>query len=168
MIGAKGKVFYGRICTQLRNSDAPSAIVFVKTQYGVPFRVNAVYLVKTDFVELHHLLLFDDASNVVNEENYKARATSIRVMSRPQRRVVVLLLILVHVGDERVSKVCFREELTAERYVGPLRIVLFVLRYVPEAPPILGPDFYLFQVDLTIDVEDHDEIPARCKVRHHK
>jgi len=167
MIGTKSKVFEDRIWTQLRNSDAPSVTVFVKTQDGVPFRMNVVYLVKIYFVELHHLLLSDDASNVVDEENYKARAASIRVASRPQDRVVVLLLIPVHVRD-KVSKICFREELTPEHYVGLLRIVLFVLRYILEVPLILGPDFDLFQVDLTIGVEDHDEIPAGRKVRHHR
>ena len=167
-IGTKGKVFEGRIWTQLRNGDAPAVTVFVKTQDDVPSRVNAVHLVKIDIIEPHHLPLFDSASNVVNEENYKAKAASIRVLSRPQRRVVVLLLILIYVRDERPSKVRFREELTPEHCVYLLRIVLLILCHIPEFPLILGPDFDLLQVDLTIGVEDHDEIPARCEVRHHK
>ena len=55
--------------------------MIIKTQDGVPSRVNAVHLVKIDIIKLHHLLLFDDASNMVNEENHKAKAVSIRVVT---------------------------------------------------------------------------------------
>ena len=143
LIGVENEELLGWIWTQLRNGDAPAVTVFVKTQDDVPSRVNAVHLVKIDIIELHHLLLFDDASNMVNEENHKAKAVSIRVVTRPQGRVVVLFLILIHARDERASKVRSREELTPEHYVDLLRIVSFVSRYVPEVPLILGPDFDL-------------------------
>ena len=83
LIGAKSKMFEGRIWPQPRNSDAPPVTVFVKTQDGVPSRVNAVHLVKIDIIELHHLLPFDDTSNVVDKENHKANTASIRVVSTP-------------------------------------------------------------------------------------
>ena len=122
-------MFWGWIWTQLRNSDAPPVRVSVKTHDGVPPRVNAVYIVEKD-IEFHRLFPFDGTSNVVNKENYKARAASMRVVSTLQGRAIVLLLILIHVRDERVSKVRFREKLTPERYAGPFGIVSSILRYI--------------------------------------
>jgi hypothetical protein len=44
---------------------------FVKTQDGVPSCVNPTYI-GVNFIQRHQLLLFDDATDVVNEENPKA------------------------------------------------------------------------------------------------
>ena len=66
-------MFQGWIWTQLRNGDTPFVLAFVKTRDAVPSSVNAVHftvLVETHWC--HHLLLFDSASDVVNEENEKS------------------------------------------------------------------------------------------------
>ena len=51
----------------------------VKTQDGVPSCVNAAYPIRRKEIKLHHLLLFDDAGNVVNKEDQEARPTLISV-----------------------------------------------------------------------------------------
>ena len=47
-------------------------------------------------------------------------------------------------------------------------IVSFVLCHILEVPLILGLDFYFLQVDLTVSVEDHHELPPWDKTRHHE
>ena len=46
--------------------------MFTKTQDDVPSCVNAVHIAERIFTELHHLLPFDDTSNVVNDQDHKA------------------------------------------------------------------------------------------------
>ena len=75
---------------------------------------------------------------------------------------------MIHVRDERASNVRFREELAPDNRVDISRVVLFVLRHVPEVPFIRGHCVDLLQVDLTVNIEDHDELPARRKVRHYE
>jgi hypothetical protein len=81
--GAKSEEFQGGIWTQLRNSDTPSVIIPVETQNGVPSCVNTAYLVERD-IKPCHLLLFDSASDMINEENMKTTTVliSIRRCSR--------------------------------------------------------------------------------------
>ena len=54
--------------------------VLVKTQYGVPSRVNAVYPINIDRTNVHHQLSFDGASDVVDEEDQEAEPTLISVV----------------------------------------------------------------------------------------
>jgi len=67
LIGTVNEEIHGRIWTQLGNDDTPPIIVIAETHDGVPSCVNAVYI--AGITKLHHLLSFDDASNMVNEEN---------------------------------------------------------------------------------------------------
>ena len=69
LIGVENEELQDWIWTQLRNGDTPSMNVFVKTQDDVPSCVNAVHLVEKIHAKIHHLLQFDGASNVVNEED---------------------------------------------------------------------------------------------------
>jgi len=67
MIGIENEELHGWIWTKLGNGDSPSIIVIAETHDGAPSCVNAVHIV--DLGKLHHLLPFDGASNMVNEEN---------------------------------------------------------------------------------------------------
>ena len=71
----KGEVLQGWIWTQVRNSDTPSLAVFIETQDDAPSCLNTVH--REDITESYHLLSFDGASDVVNEENKKFAATRI-------------------------------------------------------------------------------------------
>jgi len=64
--------FHSRIWTQLRNGETPSITVVAKTHDDIPLCVNAVHFVEIGDVKVHHLLLFDSTSDMVNEENKKA------------------------------------------------------------------------------------------------
>ena len=46
--------------------------MFAKAQNGAPSCMDAVYIPERDPTEIHHLLLFDDTGNVVNEEYQEA------------------------------------------------------------------------------------------------
>lgn len=74
------------IWAELRDGDTPSMAMFVKTQYDVASCVNAVYFVDISIIKVHHLLLFDGASDMVNEENEKTRPTPISVALRIPRK----------------------------------------------------------------------------------
>ena len=74
-IETESEVLQRRIWTQLRNGDPPFVNLFVKTQNDIPLRLNAVYIMETKAIKFYHLLLFDDASDVVNEEDHEARPT---------------------------------------------------------------------------------------------
>ena len=67
---AESEEFHSRIWTQLRNDETPSIAVVAKTNDDIPHCVNAVHFV--DIGEVHHLLLFNSTSDMVNEENKEA------------------------------------------------------------------------------------------------
>ena len=75
----------------------------VKTQDGVPSRVNAVYTIETYIVELHHLLPFDSTSNVVNEENKKAGVVLISLVSIPRKGERTYLVLDPHTRREGIQ-----------------------------------------------------------------
>ena len=68
LIGAESEELHDQIWTQLGNDDTPSIVMITDTHDGVPSHLNAVYIVGR-VMKLHHLLPFDDASNMVNKEN---------------------------------------------------------------------------------------------------
>ena len=130
--------------------------------------MNAIYPVLTIiFIKLHHLLPFDDPGNVVDEEDLETRLTLISMRLTISRKNASPLSVPIRVRDERATKSRFCEQLTPVQRI-PFRIVLFVLRHILEVPFILGLDFYLLQVDLTISVEEHHELPAWYKICHYE
>ena len=72
---AKSEELQGWIWTQVRNCDTPSLAVFIKTQDDAPSCLNTVH--REDITESYHLLPFDGASDVVNEENKQLAAALI-------------------------------------------------------------------------------------------
>ena len=76
-VGAESEVLQGGIWTQSRNGDTPSMTVLVKTQDNVPSRVNTIDPIEIDTTKIHHLLPFDNASNLVDEKDQEAGPTLI-------------------------------------------------------------------------------------------
>ena len=103
---------------------------------------------------------------MVNEEDLEARPTLISVGLTIPKKKTLLLSILIHARDERATKVRFREKVAPEQRTTLFGIVSFVLRHILEVPFILGLDYYLLQVDLTVIVEEHHELPPWDKTRH--
>ena len=143
-------------------------IIPVETQNDVPSCVNTAYVVERD-IKPCHLLLFDSASDMINEENMKTTAVLISMggVHEPKNSNLPFFP-LIHIRNERAPEVRLREELTTECGIESIRIALFVPRHIPEAPFTLGLDFDLPQFDVTVSVEGHYELPAWDKVCHHE
>ena len=144
-------------------------IVPVETQNDVSSCVNTTYVVEKG-IKPCHLLLFDSASDMIDEKNMKATTTLISMggVDDPKKIVTILFFPPIHIRDERAPKVRLREELAAECGIESIRIALFVPRHISEAPFTLGLDFDLPQFDVTVSVEGHYELPAWDKVCHHE
>ena len=78
-LDVESEVLQGWILSQFRNGHNPPTTAVVKTQDGVPSCMNAVYIVGSNILELHDLLLFDNSRNVINEEDQEAGPTLIGV-----------------------------------------------------------------------------------------
>lgn len=73
----------GRVSgAQLKDNDTPCMTVPAETQHGIPSCLNAVYSVEIGMADVYHLLLFNSTSDMVNEENEKARPALISVVSK--------------------------------------------------------------------------------------
>ena len=168
-VGSESEEPRDRIQTQRRNDDTPSITGFDQAQDKVASCMNTVDPEKMDINEFHHLPPFDDASSVVNEEDQEARhrlismvLTILRIVRPPP------LLSLIYARDGRAPKVRLCEELTPAHHIESFGTALFVLRHILEVPFTIGHGFDLLQVDLTVIVEEHHELPAWHKVRHYE
>ena len=75
--------------------------VVVKTQDDAPSRMNLARIVLKRNIKLHHLLLFDNAGNVVNEEDHEARPILIRMgLAIPRKNIPTSLVPHPHTRQE--------------------------------------------------------------------